>query len=522
MPKVLGIDSSTQSLSAVVLDTDLGTLICEETVNFGKDVPHFRSPSGFLPDRKKGEVHADPLMWVEALDLLFARLRKAGAPLDEVAALSVSGQQHGSVYLDGVVHETFANLNPLKTLAEQFSPALTRRTSPIWMDVSTSAECREIAEALGGAGEVCARSGSVPTERFTGPQIRKFFKNQPESYEKTGCIHLVSSFIASILAGKSVGIDRGDGAGMNLMNLAADAWDPDLLEATAPGLADKLPSLKDSRTVAGPPAHYFTSRYSLNPNCQVVIGTGDNPSSLVGMGATAAGKMVISLGTSDTLFAAMDEPLTDPRGFGHVFGNPLGGFMSLICFRNGSLAREAVKRNLGLDWSDFDAAGLAKTPPGNEGRVMVPFFKSEITPRVDSDGPVRNYEAEKTGPEVEVRAVLEGQFLNMRLHSQWLKLEPETILLTGGASENEGIAQLLADVFNTPVARLKVSASAALGAALRAAEAGCGIPMESLEKSFCQTEPGSRLEPNPGSAEIYDPLVKTYEDLLKSLTTNNK
>jgi xylulokinase len=73
------------------------------------------------------------------------------------------------------------------------------------------------------------------------------------------------------------------------------------------------------------------------------------------MGATTPGNVVISLGTSDTFFAAMPGPKTDPGGFGHVFGNPAGGFMSLICFRNGSLAREALRDRLGLDWSPSSA-----------------------------------------------------------------------------------------------------------------------------------------------------------------------
>ena len=86
------------------------------------------------------------------------------------------------------------------------------------------------------------RSGSIAIERFTGPQIRRFFRADPAAYTRTGHIHLVSSFIASVIAGKSVAIDFGDGAGMNLLNLATLAWDQGLLDATAPGLFAKLPA----------------------------------------------------------------------------------------------------------------------------------------------------------------------------------------------------------------------------------------------------------------------------------------
>ena len=146
---------------------------------------------------------------------------------------------------------------------------------------------------------------------------------------------------------------------MNLLNLVSGDWDQDLLEATAPDLRGKLPPAQPSATVAGKVSGFFVEKYGLNPGCEVVLFSGDNPCSLVGMGASRPGKVVISLGTSDTLFAAMPEPRTDPKGFGHVFGNPMGGFMSLICFLNGSLARERVKGGLG--------PGVVRLRPGGPG-----------------------------------------------------------------------------------------------------------------------------------------------------------
>jgi xylulokinase len=225
--------------------------------------------------------------------------------------------------------------------------------------------------------------------------------------------------------------------------------------------------------------------------------------------------VVISLGTSDTLFAAMPEPRTDPNGFGHVFGNPMGGFMSLICFLNGSLARERVKENLGLDWSDFDREGLARTPVGNEGRLMLPFFGPEITPRVESgDAVYRGWADERRDPASVVRALLEGQFLNMKIHSRWLGVAPETIYLTGGASQNDGIAQTVANVFGVPVSRLSVAGSAGLGAAMRAAHAACGVSLESLEEAFCRPEAGSTVTPEEGAGEIYMELEQKWVSAL--------
>ncbi len=516
MPRILGFDSSTQSLSAVVLDTDGGRIVHEKSVNFGRDIPEYKQPAGFIPDGPDGEVHSDPLMWLDALDLLLSGMRDEGADLGAVEALSGSGQQHGSIYLDGKFDQGLAALGEGGSLKERVEPHLTRRTSPIWMDTSTGAECAEIAAAVGGDGEVCARSGSVAIERFTGPQIRRFFKHDPEGWEATGVVHLVSSFMASVVAGRSVAIDTGDGAGMNLMNLAAQDWDEGLVEATAPGLWEKLPPVRPSATVAGPVSRYFVEKYGFSPDCRVVLFSGDNPSSLVGMGASTPGKVVISLGTSDTLFAAMPGPRTDPNGYGHVFGNPMGGFMSLICFLNGSLARERVKEALGVEWAAFDREGLAATPAGNEGRLMLPFFGPEITPRLDSSEAVYvDWPRGTPDPPAVVRAVLEGQFLNMRLHSRWLEVAPETILLTGGASKNDGIAQTVANVFGVPVSRLSVSGSAALGAAMRAAQAACGVEFAAMEEAFCRPDRGSTLDPDPRATGVYDDLEQKFSAALQ-------
>jgi xylulokinase len=511
----LGLDSSTQSLTAVLIDPASGEITCQLSVNFGADLPQYQSPSGFIPGGAAGEVHANPMMWLDALDLLFTRLALT-MDLSGVTVIAGSGQQHGSVYLDATFDQRLAALDVSQTLVSQIFPALTRATSPIWMDTSTAAECAEITAAAGGAAEVCRRSGSTAIERFTGPQIRRFYKTDPEGYARTARIHLVSSFIASVIAGKSVPIDFGDGAGMNLLNLSTLNWDPDLLAATAPDLGYKLLPPALATTIQGTVSAYFAEKYGLSAKCRVALFTGDNPASLVGMGATAPGSVVISLGTSDTFFAAMPGPKTDPNGFGHVFGNPAGGFMSLICFRNGSLAREALRDQLGLDWSAFDREALAGTLESAGQNLMLPFFGPEITPRHDFTGPVLRGSAEfesGSDPALQVRALLEGQFLNIRLHSQWMEVKTERIRLTGGASKNDGIAQLVADIFQAPIERLDVSNSAALGAALIAAAAG-GHDLSTLRQVFCKASAGSSLSPNRALAETYQEALGNFKSLL--------
>jgi xylulokinase len=513
----LGLDSSTQSLTAVLIDSATGKITCQLSVNFGAEFPEYHSPSGFLPGGSAGEVHANPLMWMQAIDLLFSRLSDE-ADLSQVQMIAGSGQQHGSVYLDSSFDTRLANLDPERSLADQLSPALTRRTSPIWMDTSTGAECAEITATVGGPDEVCRRSGSTAIERFTGPQIRRFYKTDSAAYDQTHRIHLVSSFIASIIAGKSVPIDFGDGAGMNLLNLATRNWDTDLMAATAPDLAMRLLPPALATTVQGAVSPYFVEKFGLSPNCRTALFTGDNPASLVGMGATTPGNVVISLGTSDTFFASMPGPKTDPNGFGHVFGNPAGGYMSLICFRNGSLAREALRDRLQVDWAAFDREALEATRESAGANLMLPFFGPEITPRHDFTGPVlKGSPAFESGsePALQIRALLEGQFLNMRLHSEWMEVKFERIRLTGGASKNDGIAQLVANIFQAPVERLDVSNSAALGAALIAATAD-GHDLSALQDIFCQASPGSSLQPDPALAPVYNHALSEFKSLLDS------
>ena len=511
----LGFDSSTQSLTAVVIDPETGEIPIQLSVHFGNDLPSYKSPNGFLPGGVNGTVHADPMMWVAALDLLMSRLASV-MDLSKITCISGSGQQHGTVYLDATFDACLAGLDPAQDLVTQISPTLTRATSPIWMDTSTSMECKEITETVGSAENVCAVSGSTAVERFSGPQIRKFYKTEGEAYAATHRIHLVSSFFASILVGKSVPIDFGDGAGMNLLSLSKQGWDTNLLAATAPDLGAKLLPPAPTTTIAGTISPYFTEKYGFSGECRIALFTGDNPASLVGMGATTPGTVVISLGTSDTFFAAMPSPLTDPNGYGHVFGNPAGGFMSLICFRNGSLAREALRDRLGVDWSAFDLAALNATKDQAGKNLMLPFFGPEITPRHDFTEPLLAGSADfenGSKPELQIRALLEGQFLNMRLHSEWMGVKISRIRLTGGASKNDGIAQMVADIFQAKVERLDVSNSAALGGALIAAAAD-GCELERLQETFCKAEAGAMLVPDPALAEIYQDALDRFRKFL--------
>ena len=187
--------------------------------------------------------------------------------------------------------------------------------------------------------------------------------------------------------------------------------------------------------------------------------------------------------------------------------------MTLICFANGSLAREQVCKDFGMDWAAF-SKGLQKTAPGNDGKMMLPWFEPEIVPRVLKPGIVR-HELEESDAFGHCRAVVEAQMMSMRLHSAWMNMAPAEIYATGGASANRDILQIMADVHRCPVSQFESTNSASLGAALRAAQAwladdGQDADWTEIVSAFTQPVAGSRIEPNPESMAVYDQHVQAY------------
>lgn len=512
----LGLDSSTQSLTAVVVDLDARRVVYEKSLGFDATLPAYGTRNGVLRAADPCVVHAPPLMWAEALDLAFAQMKRDGVALGEILAVAVSGQQHGSVYLNDGFEPALAKLDPSHPLKDQLGGVFARATSPIWMDSSTGAECAEITAAFGRPQALAEATGSAAFERFTGPQIRKFFKQEPAAYEATAHIALVSSFVASLLAGRIVPVDYGDGAGMNLMDIRGFGWHPKALDATAIALGRRLPPPVAPWTAAGVVAPFFARRHGLRADARVIVGSGDNPNSVVGLGLVEPGMVAVSLGTSDTCFGTMAECRTDPRSEGHVFGSPAGGYMTLVCFKNGSLARERIRDEHRLDWKGFSAA-LRATKPGLDGHsLMLPWFEPEITPRVLKPG-VRRRGLRADDAAANCRAVVEGQMLSMRNHTAWMGVRPSRIYATGGASANPQILQVMADIHGCPVFRFETTSSAALGAALRAAHgwllaSGAKPQWREIVKGLAEPVAGSEVRPAPDAAAVYDPLARAHAE----------
>nr|KAF6311470.1 xylulokinase [Myotis myotis] len=499
----------------------------EDSVHFDRDLPEFGTQGGVHVHQDGLTVTSPVLMWVQALDILLEKMRASGFDFSRVLALSGAGQQHGSIYWKAGASRVLTSLSPDLPLHEQLQACFSIHDCPVWMDSSTTAQCRQLEAAVGGAQALSCLTGSRAYERFTGNQIAKIYQQNPEAYSHTERISLVSSFAASLFLGSYCPIDYSDGSGMNLLQIQDKVWAQACLGACAPHLEEKLGPPVPSCSVVGPVSSYYVQRYGFPSGCKVVAFTGDNPASLAGM-RLEEGDIAISLGTSDTLFLWLQEPT--PALEGHIFCSPVDPrhYMALLCFKNGSLMREKIRdESASGSWSEFSKA-LRSTEMGNGGNLGFYFDVKEITPEMIGRHRFspENREVPAFPADVEIRALIEGQFLAKRIHAEGLgyRVLPKTkILATGGASHNGDILQVLADVFGAPVYVIDTANSACVGSAYRAFHglaAGTGVPFSEVVKFA----PSPRLAatPSPGAAQVYAALLPRYAQLEQRILSQSQ
>lgn len=518
----LGLDLSTQQLKAVVVDHNLAVLH-ESSVQFDNDLPEFRTYGGVVQKKEESHVVVAPtLMWVKAVDMILDKLRVCGVDFSKVAAISGCAQQHGTVYWGKGSRNQLQQLDPAKFLHEQLVTSFSVNQSPVWMDSSTTKECSLLEEIAGGPQKLAEITGSRAYERFSGPQIAKIARRRPEAYSSTERISLVSSFLASLFLGDFAPIDWSDGSGMNLLNIRTKDWDEVLLEACAPGLRDRLGKTVPSCSDIGPVSSYFVERFGFDEKCRVIAFMGDNASSLVGI-RLKEGDIACSLGTSDTLFLWLNEPKTAADG--HVFCNPIDeqAYMALLCFKNGSLTRERIRDSAAQgSWQIFNEL-LESTPRGNFGNLGLYFDAQEILPFIVGDHRFNKANDEITrysSKEVEVRALIEGQFVAKRAHAEdfGFVVGPNTrIIATGGASANKAILQVLADVFNSPVYVSEIANSAMMGAAYQAKHALLRKESNFEEVTQCLPEPTLVCRPYDDAESIYKAMVARYRKIVDQI-----
>ncbi|KAJ6576398.1 hypothetical protein DFH09DRAFT_1276432 [Mycena vulgaris] len=529
-PLFLGLDLSTQQLKAVIISED-DAVVHESAVHFDNDLPQYGTTNGAILGPAEGEVTSPVAMWLDAMDLLMERMKQAGIKFGEIAAISGAGQQHGSVYWSAKAEDALATLDTTLTLREQLAPkAFSIQRAPIWQDSSTTEDCQALEDAIGGPQVLADLSGSRAYERFTGTQIAKIRRLDPEAYEATIRISLVSSFIPSLFLGQLAPIEVSDASGMNLMDVLTCKWDDRLLEACGgPALRSKLgPEPVPGGTTLGKIGKWWTSRWGFNSDCIIAPFTGDNPATVVSL--SAPGDALLSLGTSTTLLLSIPPADIPPKRFttSHLLAHPttLDAQIAMLCYKNGALAREQVRDNYcERQWNLFNEA-VENTPAGNSGYMGLYFPLPEIIPPniVGSffyqvqDSKIAPVENIPTG--AHARAILESQFLSIRSRIAAI-LPPNApplyrLVVAGGSSGNETIRQLAADLFDMKVYVSHTKEGAGMGGALlakyawwKAARGGTG----SFEEMTGGEVVGMQCvaEPRTEVAKVYEGLVAVYQ-----------
>lgn len=431
-----------------------------------------------------------------------------------------------------------SSLDPSQsTLTSQLFPgAFSKVNAPIWQDSSTTRECIELEEHIGGPQNLTDLTGSRAYERFTGSQIAKIRRLNPEVYASTFRISLVSSFIPSLFLGRIAPIETSDASGMNLMNVLTCKWEESLLHACGgPELRAKLgPEPVLGGTVLGNIHTWWVERWGFDPDCIIAPFTGDNPATVIAL--SAPGDAILSLGTSTTFLLSIPPADAPPKRFttSHLLSHPttVGGKIAMLCYKNGALAREQVRdRYAEGSWTRFNEL-VEQTPPGNDGYLGLYFPLPEIIPpnvkghfffhATTSNGTVSPPQLVVDIPaNAHPRAILESQFLSIR--SRISAIMPENtpplqrLVVTGGSSANQTIRQLAADIFGMKVYVSSTKEAAGMGGALLAKYAWWKAQRRG--KGYFEEMTGGETmglqcvaEPTKNVIDVYEKLVGVYNN----------
>ena len=488
-----GLDVSTQSCKLVVIDLAVGSTIHVDSVNYDADLSHFDTHEGVILDLGEGVSESDPHMWVEAVDILMGRL-KASPDVDQgrVRCIAVSGQQHGLVALDSEGN-------------------LTRPYSKLWNDFSTSEECRLLTERVGGAGRMIEEVGNTQRTGYTAPKILHMLRHGPECYAETTTLFLVHNFINWYLTGGPRGgiavMEPGDTSGMALWNPVTRDWSQSVIEAIDPNLRDKLPPVEPSDRSIDTVASHIADNHGLSPNCAIDAGSGDNMYGAIGTGNFSPGVVTISLGTSGTVYTFMEQPFVDTTGEIACFCDSTGNYLPLLCVTNMANGYDAVLEAFEMTHAEFDAV-IEQTSPGNDGRVLIPWYVGERTPDLPCAAPIYfGFGVDDFGKERLSRAVLEGHVLNLYSGFSRLPVEPKVIHLTGGLSRSPSWCQTIADVFEVETVAVQ-GEGAAQGAAIHAAcgwlkEHDAEVSLAAVADPFVILDEATRKRPIAENVRVY-------------------
>jgi len=480
---LIGIDSGTQSTKVVVVDSRDGKVLA--SANQAYDL---------IPNLPPGAKEQHPNTWRDATASAIRQgLRQAKAVAADVAAIGVSGQQHGFV--------------PLDREGEVIRPA------KLWCDTSTTLECDAITEKLGGLKKAIKTIGNAVLPGFTAPKILWLKNHEPKNYKRLATVLLPHDYLNFWLTGQKV-MEYGDASGTALLDVKKRQWSRAILDAIDPDLEGKLPPLMSSDRPAGRLQPSTAKQLGLNPDVLVSAGGGDNMMGAIGTGNTRPGVITASFGTSGTIYACAEKPVIDPEGEIAAFCDSTNRWLPLLCTMNVTVATEMVRNDFAWTHERFAAEG-ARIPAGSDGLLLLPYFEGERTPNIpNGTGVWLGVNAKTFESGHFARATMEGVTLGMNYGLRRLGelgVTPTQIRATGGGARSKTWRQIMADIFNAEVVTLKVGEGAAYGAALQAfwcwrAQKGEKISISDITDQFVEINSTETMQPDPKNVQTYQEL----------------
>ena len=518
----LGIEFSTQSVKMVILDLDNSNIAWSGSFNYDQAFPKYKTSGGVLPSDNKKIRHTSPFMLIEAVDLAFKMLCESSIDTSLIKAVKADGMQHCTVYTNASFENSLSGLDSQKDLLDLIGSCISRGSSPIWEDRSTTDEAYYLTEALKIDGGILNITGNRAELRFPALQILKWVRENPEEYHNTSNIFILSAFITSILSGKISPVDTGDGWGANLNTLDIDnpGWSSTVIavmnkylndEGINSDIAPKLGTMDHYDADAGKINPYFCDKYDFSPETSIVLGTGDNPATLLGCG----GNIVVSLGSSYTVNGVMEKIVPSDKEEYNVFGYTKGKAMALSVITNGGKVQDDFKGRYLKDSGDsswkkyLEVAGDPQL--SSDEKLLLPYLFDESVP-LKKKRIVRDSFTDESGEE-NIRALILSQVLSLKLHSDHLG-EVKDLCVVGGGAKNSLMMQWIADAFEAETYTIEDPAVAApLGCAIGAAVKALNISYEEAAERFVKKDTGSVNRPIPENINIMRTLIKRYQEL---------
>jgi xylulokinase len=475
---LLGLDVGTGGARAVAVD-ESGNMVAEASSEYPLHSP------------RPGWTEQDPEDWWQGAKEALGKV--AAEVEDEIVGLGLTGQMHGSVFLDAS--------------GEVIRPAL------LWNDQRTYRQCEKITESV-GEERLIQLAGNPALTGFQAPKILWLKDEEPENYSRVSSILLPKDYVRLRLAGERA-TDASDAAGTLLLDVKRRDWSGEILDALEIP-AEWMPEVYEGPENTGALHEDVAGELGLPSGIPVAAGGGDNAAAAVGVGVVEDGLLSSSVGTSGVLFAASGGFTPDPSGRIHAFCHAVPEeyhLMGVTLSAGGSLQwwRDAT----GADYDELVEAA-EKVPPGAEGLIFLPYLSGERTPHLDPQarGAFVGLTSRHGIPHM-TRAVMEGVVYSLRDSLEIMReldVPVEQVRATGGGARSPLWRQLQADVYGVPIHRTTADEGPAHGAALLSGVAA-GVYRDVDEACSTVRLREEVGEPDPEQSRIYEEYYEAYRSL---------